>query len=151
MDDGPDYDVQTKVTFLLNFDSSGEFNTLLLPDVQHQFAAHVKEVFEKDDTLREYSTGDLTLHFDGRRAELEYTFTCHDENAAEAESFSTYCVRCVQTQLESFGCKITRIDSKAEEADLSWYDRLEDAVFGPKKEAAPPSKTKGKKRSGRER
>ena len=40
--------------------------------------------------------------FDGRTVRLEYTFTCHDENKAEAESFSAYCVRCVQKELEEF-------------------------------------------------
>ena len=51
MEDGMDYDVQTKVTFRLDFDGSGEFNMLLLPDVQKQFAQHVKKVYEKDDVL----------------------------------------------------------------------------------------------------
>lgn len=39
-----DYNVQTKVSFRLDFDGSGEFNTLLLPDVQKQFVQHVKEL-----------------------------------------------------------------------------------------------------------
>ena len=46
MDDGMDYDVQTKVSFRLDFDGSGEFNMLLLPDVQKQFVQHVKEGHE---------------------------------------------------------------------------------------------------------
>ena len=45
---------------------------------------------------------------------------CHDENEAEAESFSTYSVQCVQEALEEFGCKIRKIDCKAEEADMTW-------------------------------
>lgn len=92
-----DYNVQTKVSFRLDFDGSGEFNTLLLPDVQKQFAQHVKKVYEQDSTLGDgYVSSDLNFHFDGRLVKLEYTFSCHDENAAEAESFSAYCVRCVQ-------------------------------------------------------
>jgi hypothetical protein len=136
MDDGMDYDVQTKVRFRLDFDGSGEFNTLLLPEVQKQFVQHVKEVYEKDDTLGNgYISSDLNFQFDGRTVKLEYTFTCHDENKAEAESFSAYCVRCVQKELEEFGCKVQKIDCKAEEADMSWLDQLEDAIFGPRKGA----------------
>ena len=48
MDDGMDYDVQTTIHFRLDFDGSGEFNMLLLPDVQKQFVQHVKEVYEQD-------------------------------------------------------------------------------------------------------
>ena len=103
MDDGMDYDVQTKVRFRLDFDGSGEFNTLLLPDVQKQFVQHVKEVYQRDDTLGNgYISSDLNFQFDGRTVRLEYTFTCHDENKAEAESFSAYCVRCVQKELDEF-------------------------------------------------
>ena len=103
MDDGMDYDVQTKVRFRLDFDGSGEFNMLLLPDVQKQFVQHVKEVYEQDNTLGSgYISSDLNFQFDGRTVRLEYTFTCHDENKAEAESFSAYCVRCVQKELEEF-------------------------------------------------
>ena len=47
MDDGMDYDVQTTVNFRLDFDGSGEFNMLLLPDVQKQFVQHVKEVYDR--------------------------------------------------------------------------------------------------------
>ncbi len=151
MDDGLDYEVQTKVTFQLDFDGSGEFNMLLLPKVRQQFTQHVQKVYERDDTLPVHIPGDINLRFDGRKAALEYVFTCHDENAAEAESFSAYCVRRVREQLEEFGCKIREIDCKATEADMSWLDRLEDAVFGPKKEEPPAPQKKGKKRSGQER
>ena len=145
MDDGMDYDVQTKVKFRLDFDGSGEFNVLLLPDIQKQFTQHVKEVYERDDTLGSgYVSSDLNFHFDGRMVQLEYTFSCHDENAAEAESFSAYCVRCIQEKLEGFGCKIRKIDCKAEEADMSWLDQLEDKIFGPRQ---PTAKDKSGKKS----
>ena len=145
MDDGMDYNVQTKVKFRLDFDGSGEFNTLLLPDVQKQFVQHVKEVYEQDDTLGNgYVSSDLNFRFDGRMVQLEYTFSCHDENAAEAESFSAYCVRCIQEKLEGFGCKIRKIDCKAEEADMSWLDQLEDKIFGPRQ---PTAKDKSGKKS----
>ena len=137
MDDGMDYNVQTKVKFRLDFDGSGEFNVLLLPDIQKQFTQHVKEVYERDDTLGSgYVSSNLNFHFDGRMVQLEYTFSCHDENAAEAESFSAYCVQCIQEKLEGFGCKIRKIDCKAEEADMSWLDQLEDKIFGPRQPTA---------------
>ena len=60
-----DYSVKTKVSFQLTFDDR-EFNILLLKDVQKAFAQHVKEVYERDDTLREYIDGDLNFHFDNR-------------------------------------------------------------------------------------
>lgn len=159
MDDGMDYDVQTKVSFRLDFDGSGEFNMLLLPDIQKQFVQHVKKVYEKDDTLGSgYISSDLNFHFDGRMVQLEYTFSCHDENEAEAESFSDYCVRGVQKKLEEFGCKISKIDCKAEEADMSWYEAFEDAVFGPRDSAQeqpsaedkPVKKAASKKKTSRQ-
>lgn len=153
MDDGMDYDVQTKVKFRLDFDGTGDFNMLLLPDVQKQFAQHVKKVYAQDSTLGNgFISSDLNFHFDGRTVQLEYTFSCHDENEAEAESFSAYCVRCVQKELEAFGCKVGKIDCKAEEADLTWFDELEDAIFGPKEAEPAKSQPSPKKRSqGKER
>ena len=150
VDDGMDYDVQTKVSFRLDFDGSGEFNMLLLPDIQKQFVQHVKKVYEKDDTLGSgYVSSDLNFHFDGRMVQLEYTFSCHDENEAEAESFSDYCVRGVQKELEGFGCKIRKIDCKAGEADMSWLDALENAIFGPRDSAQkqPPAEDRSDKQS----
>lgn len=132
MDTGNDYNVRTKVAFVLDFDGSGEFNLLALPSVQCAFAEHVQSVFQKDDTLRDYIEGDLSFRFDGRRADLEYTFTCFDENEEEAESFSDYCVKSVRKDLEAFGCKLTKIHCTAEEADMTWLDQLEDSIFGPR-------------------
>lgn len=154
MDDGMDYNVQTKVRFQLDFDGSGEFNMLLLPDIQKQFVQHVKKVYEQDDTLGNgYISGNLDFHFDGRMVQLEYTFSCFDENEAEAESFSTYCVQCVRKELEAFGCKIRKIDCKAEEADMSWLDQLEDAVFGPRDstQKQPPADKSGKKTASKKK
>ena len=89
MAEGLDYDVHTKATFLLGFDGSGELNLLALPDVQRAFAGHVRDVFQRDGTLGGgYVHGDLSFQFQGRRAELEYTFSCHDESAEEAEAAS---------------------------------------------------------------
>lgn len=155
MDDGTDYDVQTKIKFRLDFDGSGDFNMLLLPDIQKQFAQHVKEVYAQDDTLGSgHISSNLNFHFDGRMVQLEYTFSCHDENEAEAESFSAYCVRCVQKKLEEFGCKVRKISCSAEEADMAWLDQLENAIFGPRDstpeqapaEDSPCHKTASKKK-----
>lgn len=132
MDTSADYAVRTKVTFLLNFDGSGEVNILALPDVQRAFAEHVQSVFQQDETLSDYIDGDLTFQFDGRRAEVEYTFSCYDESQEEAESFSEYCVKSVREDLEAFGCKLGQIHCAADEKDMTWLDQLEDAVFGPK-------------------
>ncbi len=158
MDDGLDYDVETKVSFVLNFDGDGALNIMALPTVHQQFVEHVREIYEQDDTLCAHIRGNLNFRFDGPRVRLEYTFSCHDENTAEAESFSTYCVRGVQKELEKFGCKVTRVKCIASEADMTWLDQLEDAVFGPRKQSheeekgsALPSRKKGKKRSGPER
>ena len=75
----------------------------------------------------------------------------HDENEAEAESFSAYCVRGIQDKLEEFGCKIRKIDCVAEEADMTWLDRLEDAIFGPRDSAKkrPPVEDKSDKKTTR--
>ena len=129
-----DYSVKTKVSFQLTFDDR-EFNVLLLKDVQKAFAQHVKEVYERDDTLREYIDGDLNFHFDNRTVQLEYDFVCCDESRAEAESFSEYCVRCVKKELEEFGCQVKRVTCRAEEQDMSWLDALEDQIFGPRSSA----------------
>ena len=126
-----DYSVKTKVSFQLTFDDR-EFNILLLKDVQKAFAQHVKEVYERDDTLREYIDGDLNFQFDNRTVQLEYDFVCCDESRAEAESFSEYCVRCVKKELEEFGCQVKRVTCRAEERDMSWLDALEDKIFGPR-------------------
>lgn len=147
-DEMRDYSVDTKVYFLLTFNSP-EFNSLILRDVQSAFAAHVKAVFEKDETLREYISGDLDFWCQGRKVDLHYKFECHDENSAEAESFSRYCVNGVRRSLESFGCQITGIDCKAEESDMSWYEAFEDAVFGPRESAQkqPPAEDKPSKKA----
>ena len=131
MDTGTDYDVRTKVSFKLDFDGGGELNLLALPDVQRAFAGHVQNVFQQDDTLGSHIRGDLTFRCDGRHVDLEYTFTCHDESREEAESFSDYCVKSVRKDLESFGCKLLQTRCTAEEADMTWLDQMEDAVFGP--------------------
>ena len=132
MDDGMDYEVLTKVSFRLDFDGNGEMNLLLMPEIRQVFANHVKEVFERDETLRDYVSGDLNFRVSGSMVFLEYTFSCCDENEAEAESYSEYCIREVQKELESYGCRMIRVQCGATEADITWWDQFEDAVLGPR-------------------
>ncbi len=147
-DDMRDYSVDTKVFFQLTLNSP-EFNSLIMRDVQNAFAAHVKSVFEKDETLREYVSGDLNFWFQGKQIELHYKFECHDESEAEAESFSRYCVHGVKRELEAFGCKVTEIDCKAGEMDMVWYDQFEGAMFDSRDSAPkqPPVEEKSGKKA----
>ena len=132
MDDGMDYEVLTKVSFRLDFDGNGEMNLLLMPEIRHAFANHVRDVFERNETLRDYVSGDLNFRFSGSMVFLEYMFSCCDENEVEAESFSEYCVREVQKELESYGCRMIQVQCRAKEADMTWWNQFEDAVFGPR-------------------
>lgn len=127
MEDGMDFDVLTMVGFRLGFDGGGEMNPLSLPKIQQGFVNHVKEVFKQNNTLWDNISGNLHFQFDGTHVTLEYMFCCHDEDAAEAESFSAYCVREVQKELEAFGCKIGSTFCEAAEADTTWRNQLEDA------------------------
>lgn len=146
-DEMTDYDVQTTIRFRLNFDGSGELNLLSFPEMRQEFAQHVKKVFEQNE-IGDKVFGDLHFHFDNQVVWLEYTFCCHDASETEAESFSTYCVRDVQKELEAFGCSIMRIDCKAEESDLSWLDALEDKLFAPRQKPPKPVPSKPSQKRG---
>ena len=124
------YNVDTTVQFKLP-EMSSEFNSLAVNDLRKVFVEHVKNVFEKDETLGDpgYVSGPLNFKFSGQKVKLQYVFKCCDENNEEAESFAAYCVRCVKEELEDFGCEVKKIECSAEEADMSWLDWLEDAVF----------------------
>ena len=52
-------------------------------------------------------------------------------------------------KLEAFGCKVGKIDCKAEEADMTWLDQLEDAIFGPRDstQKQPPAEDKSDKKA----
>ena len=118
-------------------------------------------MYNNDEDLVSHVSGNLNFRFGGRDGDFQYTFTCHDENEAEAERFSEFCVRGIQQELEAFGCKIKKINCTAEEMDMGWLDKLEDAIFGPQKPAVeqnrPDAGTRktpahaGKKRPGTER
>ena len=129
-DERLDYNVDITVQFKLP-EMSSEFNSLAVNDLRKVFVEHVKNVFEKDETLGDpgYVSGPLNFKFSGQKVKLQYVFKCCDENNEEAESFAAYCVRCVKEELEDFGCEVKKIECSAEEADMSWLDWLEDAVF----------------------
>ena len=69
------------------------------------------------------------LFLDGYKVRVEYEFSCFDENMQEAEGFSNYCVKGVQSRLEELGYRMESISSKAEEMDMGWLDELESMVF----------------------
>ena len=86
--------------------------------------------FVSDESLKSYITSDLTLRFlDGYKVRVEYEFSCYDENEQEAEGFSNYCVKGVQSRLEKLGYRMECVSSKAEEMDMGWLDELEAMVF----------------------
>lgn len=90
----------------------------------------IQTAFLSDDSLKCYITSDLTLRFlDGYKVRVEYEFSCYDENKQEAEGFSNYCVKGVQSRLEELGFRMESISSKAEEMDMGWLDELESMVF----------------------
>ncbi|MEQ3194120.1 hypothetical protein AAA173_27545 [Enterocloster aldenensis] len=63
------------------------------------------------------------------KVRVEYEFSCYDENEQEAEGFSNYCVKGVQSKLEELGYCMGCISSKAEDIDMGWLDELESMVF----------------------
>ena len=90
----------------------------------------IQTAFLSDESLKGYTTSDLTLRFlDGYKVRVEYEFSCYDENKQEAEGFSNYCVKGVQSRLEELGYRMESISSKAEEMDMGWLDELESMVF----------------------
>ena len=150
-DEMRDYSVDTKVAFRLTVDSP-ESNSLMLDSVRQSFAGYVRDVYNSDEDLASHVAGNLDFRFRGRDGDFQYTFTCHDENKAEAEGFSKFCVRGVQRKLEAFGCKIKGISCTAEEMSMDWLDELEDAIFGrPDTGTRKPQMHTGKKRPGVER
>lgn len=127
-----DYDVNVKVGIKLFLDSP-DFDASVLSVVQQAFANDVTEVFRNDETLYSYVQGDL--HFkpeetDGTLITLSYRILCHNENEEEAESWAEYMFNDVKDQVEALGCKVTSISCSAEESDMSWYDDLENKLFG---------------------
>ena len=129
MDEGKDYNVHTDVRIRLNFDGTGEMNILAMPAVQSSFADQVASLFRDDRTLSEHVSGNLDFAFDGRNARIQYTFSCHDDSPAEAESFSRFCLNHIKNRLQGFKCRVQSVTCHAEEADMTWLDELEGRLF----------------------
>ena len=70
-----DYNVDTTVQFKLP-EMSSEFNSLAVNDLRKVFVEHVKNVFEKDETLGDpgYVSGPLNFKFSGQKVKLQYVF-----------------------------------------------------------------------------
>lgn len=124
-----DYEVRTSVLFHTGF-SDGECNCLMFDGMKEKIVKDIKTAFEKNKKLAENITSDLTFSFSGYKAKVEYTFSCYDENEAEAESFSRYCLRAIKEKLQDQGYQMEQITCKAGEMDMGWLDRLEGMWFG---------------------
>lgn len=113
-----DYTVNTAITFHTGFDDR-ENNCLMYEGMKEKIKHDMQTAFLNDESLKGYITSDLTLRFlDGYKVRVEYEFSCHDENKQEAEGFSNYCVKGVQSRLEELGYRMESISSKAEEMDM---------------------------------
>ena len=124
-----DYTVNTAITFHTGFDDR-ENNCLMYEGMKEKIKKDIQTAFLNDESLKGYITSDLTLRFlDGYKVRVEYEFSCYDENKQEAEGFSNYCVKGVQSRLEELGYRMESISSKAEEMDMGWLDELESMVF----------------------
>ncbi len=124
-----DYTVNTAITFHTGFDDR-ENNCLMYEGMKEKIKKDIQTAFLNDESLKGYITSDLTLRFlDGYKVRVEYEFSCYDENKQEAEGFSNYCVKGVQSRLEELGYRIESISSKAEEMGMGWLDELESMVF----------------------
>lgn len=124
-----DYEVKTSVLFDTGF-SDGECNCLMFDGMKEKIVGDIKAAFESDKQLAENITSDLTFSFPGYKARVEYTFSCYDENEAEAESFSSYCLRAIEEKLQEQGYRMEKVTCKAGEMDMGWLDRIEGMWFG---------------------
>lgn len=119
-----DYDVKVQVVIHSGFDGK-EFNDLMYETMKGQIVEDVKSLFEQEDTLCSHVDGDLKFRFlDGYKVRLSYTFACHDENPAEAESFASYSLKMIQKKLEERGYRLGKMTFKAEEADVSLLKQM---------------------------
>ena len=124
-----DYTVNTAITFHTGFDDR-ECNCLMYEGMKEKIKHDIQTAFLSDESLKGYITSNLTLRFlDGYKVRVEYEFSCYDENKQEAEGFSNYCVKGVQSRLEELGYRMESISSKAEEMGMGWLDELESMVF----------------------
>lgn len=124
-----DYEVNTSVRFTTGFDDR-ECNSLMFESMKDKIVKDITMAFGKNQVLSEYISSDLNFTFSGYKVKVEYTFSCHDENKAEAESFSSYCLKNIQDRLQEDGYTIEKIVCSASEMDMGWLDQLEKTWFG---------------------
>lgn len=114
-----DYDVKVQVILHSGFDGK-EFNDLMYETMKAQLMENVKSLFEKEDALSSYVSGELKFQFfGGHRVRLTYTFSCHDENPAEAEGFAHFCLESIREKLEGYGYRLGEMSFQTEENDMS--------------------------------
>ena len=124
-----DYTVNTAITFHTGFDDR-ECNCLMYEGMKEKIKNDIQTAFLNDERLKGYITSDLTLRFlDSYKVRVENEFSCYDENEQEAEGYSNYCVKGVQSKLEELGYHMGCISSKAEDMDMGWLDELESMIF----------------------
>ena len=124
-----DYEVNTAVIFNTGFDDM-ECNRLMFEGMKEKIVDDIRRAFEKDKKLSENITSDLDFTFSGYKVKVGYTFSCHDENEAEAESFSNYCLQNIRQELQEQGYTMENVACEASEMDMGWLDRLEEMWFG---------------------
>ncbi|CAK7088833.1 MAG: hypothetical protein ENTB_04563 [Enterocloster aldenensis] len=124
-----DYEVNTAVLFNTGFDDR-ECNFLMFENRKERIVNDIKEAIEEDKMLSQYISSILNFTFTGYKVKVEYTFTCHDENEAEAESFSNYCLQTIRERLQEQGYTMEKVTCTASEMDMGWLDRLEEMWFG---------------------
>lgn len=124
-----DYEVNTAVLFHTGF-ADGECNRLMFEGMKEKIVNDIRSEFEKDSTLSQNITSNLDFTFSGYKVKVEYTFSCHDENEAEAESFSNYCLQNIREGLQEKGYTMEKVTCEAGEMDMAWLDRLETMWFG---------------------
>ena len=124
-----DYEVETSVLINTGFDDR-ECNCLMFDGMKGKIVEDIKAAFKNHEILSNYITSDLTFSFLGYKAKVDYTFSCHDENEAEAESFSNSCLQDIKGNLREQGYHMERITCRANEMDMGWLDRLEGMYFG---------------------
>lgn len=107
----PDFAVACQISFRLTHEEQTD------SDPHDLFISHVTGIFNQDQALAERTVGGLDVAFQGRCAEVRYTFARQDKDTASAELFSKQCVLDVRDQLEGYGCKIEKIECFAEELE----------------------------------
>ena len=107
----PDFAVACQISFRFTHEEQTD------SDPHDLFISHVTGIFNQDQALAERTVGGLDVAFQGRCAEVRYTFARQDKDAASAELFFKQCVLDVRDQLEGYGCKIEKIECFAEELE----------------------------------